>query len=376
MKKELLYLSIFIALFFICRQLIRPTDSALDQVRETKIDELANRYLDLERFSGCILIAEAGEILYEECFGMADYEKGIPFSAASAFNIGELASLMDASILSELLRERGIAQKDSLGIYLEAEDSDRSLAELLRQKDRTARKLKIALIEKLSLRSYSNNVERYCREQRLKNTFLGQNEEPLVMGYQYRDYRGKGMELQAMDGLALDSLVLRSTPRDLLAVLESTGTNTKQEGYTDEDGFSFALHRDIEKQRSIIILSNRRQPVASEMRTSIAALLDGEVYSLPLARRAVAVHADSIKAFSGNYSLNDQLYFEILTEKDSMFLLMGGKKTALIPQSANQFYMETRDASLRFLRDSTQQVDRIVLLDGFLESTQIARRIY
>ena len=92
--------------------------------------------------------------------------------------------------------------------------------------------------------------------------------------------------------------------------------------------------------------------------------------------RAVAVYADSIKAFSGNYSLNDQLFFEIQTKKNSIFLLMGGKKTALIPQSANQFYMETRDASLRFLRDSTQQVDRIVLLDGFLESTQIARRIY
>ena len=78
--------------------------------------------------------------------------------------------------------------------------------------------------------------------------------------------------------------------------------------------------------------------------------------------------------FTGNYAVNENVRFEVLNQNDSLFVLMGPNKVYLIPQSSNQFYMTEMDASMRFLRDSIGLVDKIVLLNGFIEGDQIAQR--
>jgi hypothetical protein len=65
--------------------------------------------------------------------------------------------------------------------------------------------------------------------------------------------------------------------------------------------------------------------------------------------------------------------FEVLNENDSLFVMMGPNKIHLIPQSENQFYMEQMDASMRFLRDTNNKVEEVVLLDGFLDGNKIKR---
>jgi len=53
--------------------------------------------------------------------------------------------------------------------------------------------------------------------------------------------------------------------------------------------------------------------------------------------------------------------------------MMGPNKIHLKPQSENQFYMEQMDASMRFLRDTNNIVNEVVLLDGFLDGNRIKR---
>jgi len=54
-------------------------------------------------------------------------------------------------------------------------------------------------------------------------------------------------------------------------------------------------------------------------------------------------------------------------------LIMGPNKIHLIAQSSNQFYMEQMDASMKFVRDSNNEVNEAILLDGFLEGNKIKR---
>jgi len=67
--------------------------------------------------------------------------------------------------------------------------------------------------------------------------------------------------------------------------------------------------------------------------------------------------------------------FEVIHKNDSLFLLLGPNKIYLVPQSSNQFYMEQMDTSMRFLRDSTKGVNRITLLNGFIDSSDQAIRV-
>ena len=146
------------------------------------------------------------------------------------------------------------------------------------------------------------------------------------------------------------------------------------DGYLENDGFSYSILNDIEKKISIIVLSNRKHPVADEISNSINSILDGKEYRLPLLREPFDIDKTVLKDFVGNYSLNENVRFGVLNSNDSLFVLMGPNKVHIVPQSSNQFYMTEMDASMRFLRDSTGFADKIVLLNGFIDSEQIAKR--
>ena len=62
-----------------------------------------------------------------------------------------------------------------------------------------------------------------------------------------------------------------------------------------------------------------------------------------------------------------------MTRNDSLFTVMSGQQTHLIPQSEQQFYYEAFDAVIRFRRDSNQVVTKAVLYDGFLEGNEVQK---
>ena len=134
------------------------------------------------------------------------------------------------------------------------------------------------------------------------------------------------------------------------------------------------MFTDIKNKLSIIVLSNRRNPITEEISNSIRAILANKDYSLPLLREPIEIDKSLLSQYSGNYSLNENISFEVQIINDSLYVLLGPNKIFLVPQSSNQFYMIETDASMRFLRDSTNLVDRVELLNGFIESNQIAKK--
>ena len=327
-----LWLSTTLLLLIACRPTGGTKVATLDTQTQSSIDSLAQRYLDLGRFSGNILIAQKGQVLYHKFFGLADYEGLKPFTSNSTFKLGGIKDLVNDILLESQLKET----------------------------------------------AFPKNPQRLIQELNLEYTFSEDISPDKVTGYLYHNYRGRGLELQRAKATTTNAEEnynsIYTTAEDVLKILDAYGKETFITGYLVDDGFSYAIIHNQEIDQSLIILSNRRHPVCQEIAESIKAILATKDYQLPLARKAIAMDSSSLKEFYGDYALNANVKFTIGGAADSLWVQLGPQKVKLFAQSANQFFLADRDASMRFQKDEGGQYNRVMLLDGFLESEQIAYR--
>lgn len=88
-------------------------------LQEEKADEYVNRYLELKRFNGAVLVAKKQEILFNKGYGLADYAHGIPIDRKTTFCITGLTEQITAYIALKVMEEQGLSLhtpvKDFLG---------------------------------------------------------------------------------------------------------------------------------------------------------------------------------------------------------------------------------------------------------------------
>lgn len=299
---KIIYLLFLICFFLSCQKDYKQKNEYLQKEKTDKIDSLANRYLELNRFSGTILIAKENEVIYNNHFGFADYEKKKHFSKNTTLKIKKDSTILDGKIST-----------------------------------------------------HSQNVD-----------------TTLAIGYLYDNYRGNGLELHRSP--ISKNKWIDLTASDLLKIINSNPEKIVEiDDYLKNDGFSYSIVYRPKTKISIIVLSNRRHPIAKEISTSITAILNNQTYKLPLARKLFDIDKKLLKEYSGYYALNENVNLKVLCENDSLFVMMGPNKIHLIAQSSNQFYMKQMDASMRFLKDSAHTVNEAILLDGFLEGKKIKR---
>lgn len=291
------------------------------ELNPQKLDELSKRYLELGRFSGSILVAEKGEVVYHEFFGQADYETPKAFSDKSIFSLGPFSEFL----------------KTNAGRHLTSE----------------------------------TKIDALIQNTDLEHTFL-QTEVPqnAVTGY-IHNIGPDGPETEPVShGKELQLWTTAKDLRKLMAIVETD--SLIQDGYYETGGFNYAIRKNGDL--CVIVLSNRRHPVAGEMARSIENLWQRQAYQLPLARKETKVSPALLEEYAGTYELGSGANLEVVAENDSLFVLMGPQKTYLKPQSENQFFMDNSEAAIRFEKDSTGKVASAVLLDGFLERRSIPRK--
>jgi CubicO group peptidase (beta-lactamase class C family) len=66
------------------------------QSLQTKIDDLVNEYVVHQQFMGSVLVAEKGEVIFTEGYGLADVEQNIPNTPETLFGIGSISCLTSA----------------------------------------------------------------------------------------------------------------------------------------------------------------------------------------------------------------------------------------------------------------------------------------
>ncbi len=296
-----------------------------------KMDTLGSRYNELGRFSGSILVAEDGEVVYQNFFGKADYRSKKPFSESTVFSLGSFSELIMNEAGQQLPSE---VKSDSLEI--------------------TSQKAVKALIENLGL----------------QNTFL-QQEAPKKAATGY--VHSLGADGPELTPVSQDTeLQLWTSARDLQKLIATIADESLvQDGYSETGGFSYAIRKN--GNLSVIVLSNHRHPVAGEMAESIENLWRRMPYQLPLPRKEINISSSLLKEYAGLYELGPGKELKVVFEKDSLYVIMGLQKVNLRPQSENQFFMNNSEAAIRFEKDSTGKVSSAVLLDGFLNGNEIPK---
>jgi len=407
MKNTFLLVLITSISFFSCK-----TD-----IKKDKIEELGNRYSELNHFSGTILVLKKDSIIFNSNYGFADYENSKPFTDKTAFKIGSASELITKNIVETLINEGKINPNDSISKHIPKLNIKFTINDLLNHNTnfpsikaiaaeknplstyntlsyanylagRTTPKTKKSdlnynilglLIETITNKSFQKNIEDYSKTLGLENTFYKQPNAEIAFGYQYLNYRNKGLEFLKTEAYDLDvafsSNGIKTSAKDLAKIIKFNSKDSINiHGYTENDGFSYSIKNEKTNNISILVISNLRQPVAVEISNSITAILNDKPYKLPLARQPFDIDKKLLADYTGHYNLNDYMKFEVITRNDSLFTILGPNEVHIIPQSKNQFYMRDNDASMRFLRDSFNTVNRVELLNGFLYG-QIAKRV-
>lgn len=84
-----------------------------------KLDKIVNEYNNLGMFSGNVLVAKDGNIIYEKQFGYADWEKKTPVTTETLFRIGSLNKMFTHTMIKQLEKENKLSLDDPLSKYLD-----------------------------------------------------------------------------------------------------------------------------------------------------------------------------------------------------------------------------------------------------------------
>ncbi len=413
MKNRLLCLSILLITLSACKD--QKESTALAEASETeKVDSLAIQYHELGRFSGSILVAKNDSVIFHKNYGLADYDAEKEFLENTAFKVGSMTEFFTEAIFVEMLDNEQIEVNEKVSFYLPEIQKDFTIRELLTHTSglpdiKTVKELNpeteyspvefanIAdidpekpafrsdlgynilglVLEKVNKESFQETLEKYSAAWNLENTYFNDpaatNE---AKGYLFGNVSGEGLELQEASTYNLEEAFssngIKSGIYDVLKLTQLTKRNTiEQNDYLQNDGFSYSLSKDEQAGLTVIVLSNRRHPIAHEISNSIRAIYKDQPYEIPLPKTPVAVNTSSYTEYAGSYSLNPKMNLNIIASNDSLFLMMGPEKIHLIPQSETQFFMEESDASIKFIPNPNQSVSRAILYDGFLTGTEI-----
>jgi len=90
----------------------------LAQVSKTKFDEYVRAYVRNGDFSGSVLVAKDGHVLFQKSYGMANYEWGIPNTEKTKFHIASVTKTFTAAAIVLLEQQGKLKRSDPLSKYV------------------------------------------------------------------------------------------------------------------------------------------------------------------------------------------------------------------------------------------------------------------
>ena len=84
-----------------------------------QIDPLVQNYLDLKIFSGIVLVAEQGSIVYHKAFGLADRKNNTSNTINTLFDIGSMNKTFTSIVVKQLAAEGKLKLEDKLTKYID-----------------------------------------------------------------------------------------------------------------------------------------------------------------------------------------------------------------------------------------------------------------
>jgi len=88
------------------------------QLDTIRIDSIVQKSVIADAFEGAILIADKGDIVYQESFGFKDENKKVPTKITSKYSIASITKLFTAIAIMQLIEERKFQLTDNLETLL------------------------------------------------------------------------------------------------------------------------------------------------------------------------------------------------------------------------------------------------------------------
>ena len=92
--------------------------SAQAQPIEKKADELLQTYTQQNKFSGSVLIAVGGRVVFNKGYGYADRDARLPVTTETEFRAGSLTKMFTSSLILKLVQEQKIKFSDPVSKYV------------------------------------------------------------------------------------------------------------------------------------------------------------------------------------------------------------------------------------------------------------------
>jgi CubicO group peptidase (beta-lactamase class C family) len=83
-----------------------------------RLDSLMQEATGMNLFSGNVLVAHDGQVVYEKSLGKADYEKNIPNSPATTFQVGSITKNFTNVMVRQLAEQHKLFLTDTIGKFL------------------------------------------------------------------------------------------------------------------------------------------------------------------------------------------------------------------------------------------------------------------
>ena len=144
-----------ILLFIILTILLINSSKADDYA--TKLDELLSKYDSMQLFSGVVLLAKDGNIVFEKPYGYADWNKKTANNNQTLFNIASITKMFTATMIRQLEQEGKLSLSDPLGKFIKLygnENDNKITIDMLLQ-------MKAGLGDYLGDPNYNKNVESF-----------------------------------------------------------------------------------------------------------------------------------------------------------------------------------------------------------------------
>ncbi len=104
-------------LFLIVLLLLLFFQETSAQSKTEVIDQIFRKYHEYENFQGAVLVAEAGQVIYRQAFGLANREWNVANQPDAKFNIASLSKQFTAMLIMQLVEEGKIHIDSTLSAY-------------------------------------------------------------------------------------------------------------------------------------------------------------------------------------------------------------------------------------------------------------------
>src|SRR5450432_531700 len=97
--------------------LLLPVVSLAQKNISTLFDNYMQAQVNVNEFTGTVLVAQKGKIIYEKAFGMADREWNIPNTVQSKFEIGSVTKQFTSACILQMVDQGKLSLDDKLSKY-------------------------------------------------------------------------------------------------------------------------------------------------------------------------------------------------------------------------------------------------------------------